>query len=317
MGRKKISHWKFFFLVFALSILAYLINENRTVNVKVLGITSEGDFVIPMRWKDKKRLDYFFRGVCLIQQWAYTLIGSKPVTFTGLQKPFTTKRSLWPSNFRNYLGWKTWLKYQSYFSQSPFLIFPDREPGQEKTIYMTIVDKAHFDRVVRENMQDFQIVLGRKIIDSQVLLNEALLSPFLCEVLKNHDGLIGTVLGYGRENAWAFYNRDEAKEGFLGSAWEPELLDEMIVRLSKKDWSFEAWDLSDLYFPSFAADPESDETKKLKQLYREDREKIVRYYKGKDFVEATLRLLNGNRDQIECDKKFSLDARETLARIVH
>ena len=45
--------------------------------------------------------------------------------------------------------------------------------------------------------------------------------------------------------------------------------------------------------PSFAGDPYSQESLKLKKDYLLARDIIINYYKGKDFLEATLSLLAG------------------------
>ena len=74
------------------------------------------------------------------------------------------------------------------------------------------------------------------------------------------------------------------------SAW-PDEESVNLEKLSQKDLSFQPWDLYDLFYPRFACDPESDETKQLKRTYKEEREKIVKYYEGKDVVEATLSCL--------------------------
>ena len=112
-------------------------------------------------------------------------------------------------------------------------------------------------------------------------------------MLKNHDGLIGTLLGYGRDNAWLYYRRGQGENIHLETAWETEILDQMVVQLSKKDWTLEDWDFTDLYFPSFVAIRDSEETKKLRDLYAESRQQFIEYYEGKNFLEATLSILAG------------------------
>lgn len=47
--------------------------------------------------------------------------------------------------------------------------------------------------------------------------------------------------------------------------------------------------------PSFAGDPYSEESLMLKEDYLLTKEKVVSYYKDKDFLEATLSLLAGFR----------------------
>jgi hypothetical protein len=46
-----------------------------------------------------------------------------------------------------------------------------------------------------------------------------------------------------------------------------------------------------LMYPTFMADINTEETKQLKLEYLQTREKILDFYKGKNFLEATLELL--------------------------
>ncbi len=290
---------KYPFLGFSIFFIFCLTYQNSPVAVQIRGPTREQDFVITMPLKDKKRLDSLFRHLCLVELWGHTLMRSKPVTFTGYKKPSFSARSLthfifFLKDLRRSWRWKTWLKYQTYFSDSPFQIFENADPACSSHIEMIIMDTEYFSQILKKYREDFQRVLGKKSIDPEALMKEAKQSSLLSEVLKNHDGLIGTVLGYGRENAWAFYDQSCGKDVDLVLAWEPELLDQMIVQLSKKDWTLTSWELSDLYYPCFMSKKNSEETIQLRQLYQKSREKFIRYYQGKDFVEATLSLLAGD-----------------------
>jgi hypothetical protein len=271
---------------------AYHISSNRLVYVRVRGETPELDFVIPMPIKDKNRLESLFRSLCFVDNWAYTLVGAKPVTFTGISKPFTHNWRFWIHDFSNYLEWRTWLAYSRYFSKSRFLIFEDRDPNWKKYIMATIIDRDLFYQVVRENRVDFQQILGIDDIQLNHLLDETMGRPFLSDVLKNHTALIGIVLGYGKENSWLYHEREEGQEILLSSVWEDQLLDEMIEQQSQTTQAGTPWQLSDLYYPSFTADRDSSESAKLREHYQKTREKIVGYYEGKDFLEATLSLMN-------------------------
>jgi len=159
---------------------------------------------------------------------------------------------------------------------------------------VAIVNKKAFIQMVQQYHQDFQIILNRKIYGED-LLAEGKSTSFLSHVLMNHDGLIGILLGYGRDNALWYhqkYRLHSAQEraefcekfdlGFrltdeLGSVWS----DEEYAKF-REEWP---------YLPSFRADPTSLEAKHLRKQYLETREVIRQYYAGKDFLEATLKLL--------------------------
>ncbi len=301
------------FLLLCLCVFFYCFYENRPVSVNVRGKTPEQNFVIRMPYKDKKRLDSLFRHLCIVELWSYTLIGSKPVTFTGYRKPLFSSLShptYFVRNLRKFWRWETWLKYQHYFSDSRFQVFAESDPREGTYTWMTIIDTEHFARIVQQYQQDFRLVLGNEAVNPQAFIEEAKHRPFITDVLKDHDGLIGTILGYGRNNAWLFYDREQGKDTQLTSVWEPDFLDRMITHLSKKDWNLAPWELSDLYYPSFAAIQDSEETVQLKQIYQISREKIVRYYEGQDFVEATLSLFAGADPESQFKESESIFARE-------
>ena len=53
--------------------------------------------------------------------------------------------------------------------------------------------------------------------------------------------------------------------------------------------------------PSFAGDPNSEESLALKTEYLLTKQKVMDYYKGKDFLEATLSLLAGYYPQSDSE----------------
>ena len=195
-----------------------------------------------------------------------------------------------PEQLKINWGWDTLNKYIRYFPNSRFVLYTS-PPSEEGIVVLTVVDKIKFLKTVKQHLEDFQELLRAQAIAPEDLLDNTILHLFLKSFKSN--GLFGTVLGFGKENAWLFhkYYEMDLPEWPMSSPWP----DEEIVNLEKlnqKDTSFQPWDLSDLFYPRFACDPQSEETKRLQQTYREERERIVEYYEGKDIVEATLSLLN-------------------------
>jgi hypothetical protein len=121
---------------------------------------------------------------------------------------------------------------------------------------------------------------------------EAQRKPFLNQILKNHDGLIGTLLGYGRNNAWAFHEKSKNMQSFID---EKEQLRMKTFCQQQGSWKFFTGsfcrDFSYLPLPGFAADFNDPETKTLKNTYSKSRNKILDSYREKDFLEVTLHLL--------------------------
>lgn len=276
---------------FLCAVLIYQISQNRLIDVHVLGETPDKNFVISMSIKDKSSLDGFFRHYCFLEQWAYTLIGVKPVTFSLSPQMKFSVNAFSPRNLAKIRGWKTWLKYQHYFQGSRFHIFTDREPNYPKRELLVIVDGLQFDRLIHKYDHDFQSILDLDYNRTMKLFEQAHNQSFIHDVLQDNDFLLGIILGYGRENARLFCERAQGREVFLESVWDSVDMDRMLDHWNRKKY-FEYWGPSDLFYPSFASDKKSEETKSLRHMYTQAREKILQYYEGKDFLETTFHLLN-------------------------
>jgi hypothetical protein len=127
-------------------------------------------------------------------------------------------------------------------------------------------------------------------VDGFQLLREAKGSSLL-EVLEDHQALIGIILGYGRENSWAFLESCE-KRVPVGDVWKGEISKEIQTCRVPVD-IHECLALESC--PNFAGYPNSEESIALKKAYLLTRDKVINYYKDKDFLEATLSLLAGFR----------------------
>lgn len=294
------------------TFLIWLLYQHWPVKVQVH--SPEKEFEIKMPRKDKKRLDFFFREVCFICPWSYTIAGSKPVSFHQYKKPFEAIKHVlfhdelksillacfWPpdiheicflfnpTQWRTKLGWESLKKYHEYFPESRFALF---ESVHGDTVVLTIVNKTRLIEVVNQHRPDFQKNLEDLCITPEDLIENDKIQLFLEGFLTN--GQIGTLLGYGRDNAHLFelYEKTNPSQRPMASMWFEEE-DEWIERINDKDTSFQPWEISDIFYPPFACDPNSKETRQLKETYREEREKIIKCYEGKDIVEVTLSLLS-------------------------
>lgn len=109
--------------------------------------------------------------------------------------------------------------------------------------------------------------------------------------------LIGLLLGYGANNARLFSESQQGKDVYSYIEWGEEIDKQMLERLSLKThlwgvlWETEAEEVAALLYPTFIADPHSEETQQLKARYIKEREKIIAFYKDQNFLEATLSLL--------------------------
>jgi hypothetical protein len=305
------------FLKFLLVLLALSIAiQHWPVRLHILGCSTGEDFSVPVTFKDKRRLEYFFRDVCFLNAWAYTLLGSKPMSIHQYTKPLKAMRNVafhpelneilltcfWPPNLKEicYLfnpeqlkiknGWDALNKHMRKIRSNRFALF-SFDKGD--VVVLALVDKIKLIQIVDRHGDDFKEILETLNISSKELMIEDNLYLFLKSI--HSDGLLGTLLGFGRENAWLFQKYKNMNSSLLDrpmkGAWEGQE-SEYLEKICKKTRSFSPWDVSDLFYPPFACSPNSEETKKIKERYEEDRERIIHYYQGKDVVEATLSLFN-------------------------
>lgn len=278
-----------------IAILLWQYSQGRTISLQYLdqqGTTH----TLMLSVKDRKRLAGLMQKLFAEDSFAYTILGSKPISWETYQNPLPL--SNWTRFYDSFSehnrtlrsGWKTWEKYQHLFpSAHLWAENPKCYPG---SISILIVNEDRFNDVVNKNKRDFQEVLCREIVDGFQLIREAKNRSLLNEVLEGHQGLIGIVLGYGRDNSWQFLEGCKNRT-VIGWVWEEEngsFVEESI----ESDITLTDYYLSHYSCPSFAGDPNSAESLALKSEYLLTKQKVMEYYKGKNFLEATLSLLAGH-----------------------
>ena len=297
--------------------------------------------------KDRKKLEYFFQRLVRDGVFGYVLLGNKPMaheTFWASVNPFAClfleKISAKNNNFiptlcENFLfyldeaisldrikfnqSYEIWMKYKKFFPMSRFCLFYENsQTNIFDDLTITLVNKSAFIQKVRQHDADFHMVLNRKICGEELLM-EGLSKSFLAEVLMHHDGLIGTLLGYGRDHAFWYHQkyrlhsdkekREFGKKFYLASNLPDEIgrswTDEEYARFRKDNKTSALW----TFPPCFRADPTSSETRNLRRQYLETRQLIANYYSGKDFLETTLRLLTSKEDKKNAQEKDIQTAR--------
>ena len=257
-------------------------------------------FSLPI--KDKKRLCCLMQKLFAQDNFAYTILGSKPLSWATYHTPLpfidseTFCNSLSKYNRILRSGWKTWEKDRHLFPSNN--LWTERSKCCPGSISILLVNKERFNTVINNNIKDFQDVLCRKIVDGFELLKEAENRSLMHEILEGHQALMGIVLGYGRDNSWEFLKRSEKNEPF-SCVWG-EKNDSLLkggIQIPSGIALMELY-LSLYSCPSFSGDANSEESLALKKDYLLTKQKVISYYKDKDFLEATLSLLAGHRPQI-------------------
>lgn len=292
------------------AILLWQYSQNRTVSLQYQdqqGTTHT--LTLPV--KDRDSLVGLMQKLFAEDSFAYTILGSKPISWGTYQNPLPF--SDWMSFYESFSeyhrtlrsGWETWEKYQHLFpSAHIWAESPKCYPGSTSIL---IVNEARFNDVVNKNKSDFQEVLCREVEDGFQLLRETKSRSLMNDILEGHQALLGIVLGYGRDNSWKFLEGCNNRTP-IGWVWGEEsnyFVEESLPSDAVTDYYLYLYSC-----PSFSGDPNSEESVALKTEYRLTRQKVLNYYKGKDFLEATLSLLAGYNPYSEVSGDSKLVAKE-------
>lgn len=275
--------------------------------------------------EDRESLEWLFRH---FWESSYVLFGNKPMAICYVQRvePYHPKVSgvysfmdsicrLHLENLVEIKGWETWKKYKHLFPSSNFVFL---ENCCENNIAIVIVNKPSFMKSVEENLAYFKEVLGTHVTPQNIFDDCVRSTDLFKDVLHNHDGLLGILLGYGSHNAQLFHRKSEIEdamytqeslvpdhknlgakslENFCGKVLTPShgftTIDEEYNFINSRLRSFHNSKLNDfnpflLRMPGFAADDSSPETLKLKREYKNQYKKIISKYIKKDYLETTL-----------------------------
>jgi len=266
--------------------------------------------------EDREKLDFFFREYFNDDCFKYVLLGEKPMALGVLVKKINPFTCLWDkeiekanennlykpkihekflyylqvamskSRLKSIRCYETWKKYEKFFpmSQFTFLYKNKRHLGMDR-LMIALVNNRAFTQKMEQHLEDFKAVFHHEMSGKNFLCN-----PQFFEVLMNHDGLFGTMLGFGRDNAFLFYQRANLKSNQEREAFCEHHHFDFV-------WNGEevaGFRQQSIYPPCFMGNITSAETQSLRKQYLETTQTIIECYKDKDFLETTLRLLTAS-----------------------
>lgn len=290
------------FVVISCSLLIYFTANNSAIR-KLNAIPLD----------ERKCLELFFRTAFANDGLGYTIFGEKPMTVVSFFDPLASmKRSLIDCSFcsfnaenlRTKKGCELLEKYRSLFCSKTIKIKKCKNFIANDVNCILFINVGVFTKTVDDNLSDFKKILGETITPDLLLERILQTDDVFGEVLKNHQGLIGTLLGYGRNNAWLFHQREEgyffngmdsllALDSFSIKRPRTILTKEEIQEIDHKLSVFDERGILDfnpllMSLPCFVADQSTAETKGLKSKYQSQYRDIVHRYENRDFLEVTV-----------------------------
>lgn len=156
---------------------------------------------------DQEKLETLFHHMMTGDYFACTLFGNKPMTFQEFHDDPWKMSSycMVCPYYYHYMdeGWKTWTKYRSFFPSSKFIFA--KIPSKVGYEFIILINKEAFRKMFDANKDIFEQGFGPQVTVEQVLHDfEEGQKPF-SQVLNEHEGLVGLVLGYGRKGSLSVF----------------------------------------------------------------------------------------------------------------
>lgn len=135
---------------------------------------------------------------------AGTLFGKKPLTFQEFHdNPWNlSSYAMVNPYYYFYLddSWQTWLKYRELFPSKHFIFtkISSQKGGYE---FLILINKTAFRDMFNANHDLFEQALGPNVTVEKIFRDFDDQQKGFFQILNNHEGLVGLVLGYGREGS--------------------------------------------------------------------------------------------------------------------
>jgi hypothetical protein len=224
--------------------------------------------------EDYQALDKLFYCLMFENYFAYTLFGTKPITYHGAFYDQPTATIERPNSAIIFLtNWKVWEKYakHSEFQTKNFIFLEEKRP---ELFGVYFINKKNVLQCVKENIEIFKCVLGKEITPEKVL-QLLIESKDIYEPLKDNHILYGILFGFGAENATAFYQKFELA----------------LPLPDPTPFHNEDPKISLLPLPYFMTFHPNSDTERLRKLYTEERKHILSTYEQGNFLEITFNQL--------------------------
>ncbi len=276
--------WLTFWLAMLLGIVLFFWREPHSVSHQLTNMPQD----------EHECLEFFFRSAIAFDSFGYCLFGDKPLSVLVYCKedskkndPFLSRNSRFsyfhPFNKKIIQGWKIWKKNQNKFSMKNYSLIESRNFIDNNFSAIVLINKKAALATIHENLEDFRSVLGKHVTPKSVLQEIIKSNDIFSSVLKDHQGLIGTLLGYGRNNAWLFHLQHKPQSPIKKKEGSNNKL-QPFTRQQHFNPLF-------MNLPGFMVDKDTMETQLLQKKYKSHYQKILKQYSQGDFLEITLQQL--------------------------
>lgn len=239
--------------------------------------------------KERFYLECFFKELVFEDGFAYTLFFDKPVCLSGyLNQPSKLIKA--PNSLNFAKGWRFWKKYENLFPHPNFIFIEESlknnelsefenktgEKIQMRAIY--IINKRQLQKLIVQHINLFTKELGPSF-QLEEFMQQITSGGSLLDAIHHHEGLLGLILGYGKESAIAYDQHQ--KNGFKESTHlKPIYLQPTFCHTNKGRYSVQSI--------QFLGDPNSKEVQEILEKNREQKAMLSDIYAKGDFLNITL-----------------------------
>ncbi len=254
--------------------------------------------------EERAWIQEIFRQILFQDSGAYVLYGTKPMSWTCIQKMIPDGDDDQVSRYYNslsdekkaeymaglkdrfdfYTNFPTWKKIKDRLPIRQYLfgIFPPRfeSDGPDSLLFINIEMAL---RTLLKHYEDFKRTLGFDFDPLEAIFEVENRDSKFWKGVMQHDVLLGILLGFGRDNAWFFkWAWREGEQNKVGD----------FLRSLPKDCYESQYvqdpDPQNFMLPIFGSYGLHPDDQELIEQYRCEREQIKALYKGRDEVDVAL-----------------------------
>jgi hypothetical protein len=272
------------FLISTLLFLSYVFHATCSGEVLQEFHLSQKIECIPQ--EERLFLEKFFCKLIRSEGLGYVLFGSKPMCLSGYFTRLPLGNLLRGSeNFAIKRGWEVWKKYEHLFPHPKYLVFEELNVSSDEDLHLIyFINKNNLLRILNSNYVIFRKELSEDF-DPKKILEEISAKKIVSSIIRDHEGLLGILLGYGAESSMQYYRRD------LMWKSQPPLLYEEVNLQAVSPYPYEKSIFVDIHPIQFVGNSQSEEVKKILEQNATERSCLIDIYSHGKTLEITLQKL--------------------------
>lgn len=264
----------------------YLILLSVVLSLKMPANDSLREKIKSIPYKEYLYLENFFKDLVCADGLGYTLFFDKPVCLSGYFKSEPKgNKFVGESNPLFKFGWYAWKKNEHLFEHPNYIFIEEklenpeienynRMTGENIELYsIFIINKRALFITLKNHLEVFKKELGEDF-NPQTFINQLKEGKSFSELTHAHKGVLGILLGYGKESSMHYYARENAIQSNIPK-------DYLLVPIGKKNNSR----INPL---QFVGDPQAKEVREIVKNNLREQESLCKIYSKNNFFKVSV-----------------------------